>query len=38
MRQLYVGTAVLGAALVAAPVLGYAQAVNLDQLCRHWQT
>ena len=30
MRQLYVGTAVLGAALVAAPVLGYAQAVNLD--------
>ena len=30
MRQLYVGTAVLGAALVAAPALGYAQAVNLD--------
>ena len=30
MRQLYVGTAVLGAMLVAAPVLGYAQAVNLD--------
>jgi mono/diheme cytochrome c family protein len=25
------GTAALGAALVAAPVLGYAQAVNLDQ-------
>ena len=30
MRQLYVGTAVLGATLLAAPVLGYAQAVNLD--------
>jgi hypothetical protein len=31
MKQLLVGTAVLGAALVAAPVLGYAQAVDIGK-------
>jgi mono/diheme cytochrome c family protein len=31
MKQLFVGTAVLGSALVAAPALGYAQAANLDK-------
>ncbi len=31
MKQLFVGTAVLVSALVAAPALGYAQAVNLEK-------
>ena len=31
MKQLLVGTAVLGAARVAAPVLGYAQAVDIGK-------
>ncbi len=30
MSQLCLGTALLGAALIAAPVLGYAQAANVD--------
>src|SRR5665811_843594 len=30
MKQLFIGTAVLGATLIAAPVLGYAQPANLD--------
>jgi hypothetical protein len=30
MKKLCVGTAVLGAALVVAPALGYAQAANLE--------
>jgi mono/diheme cytochrome c family protein len=31
MKQLYMGTAVLGAALVAAPVLGHAQAEDIGK-------
>jgi mono/diheme cytochrome c family protein len=31
MKQLYMGTAVLGAALVAAPVLGHAQDVDIGK-------
>jgi mono/diheme cytochrome c family protein len=31
MKQLCIGTAVLGAALVAAPVLGYAQGIDIGK-------
>jgi mono/diheme cytochrome c family protein len=31
VRQLFVGAAVLGSALIAAPALGYAEAVNLEK-------
>ena len=32
MKQLCLGTAVLGAALIGAPVLGYAQDVDIGRL------